>query len=149
MRDLFGRRKAYDEEYKLKDDSEKDSKRVLTGFGLFFHVMSFVGFFMYMVAYQRPVYGHSLAKIDYYIFILDAIPAMVAYLIEAVWAVIKELSKFRVMKLVHVSMASVMFSWVLFQEMFIVALRWNFVSVAVFVLECISLYRYKTYREIE
>ena len=146
---MRSRNKAYDEEYKLTDDSEKDSKRVLTGFGLFFHVLAFVGFFMYMVAYQRPVIGHSLAKIDYYIFLLDTIPAFVAYLIEATWAVIKEQSTFRVIKFVLVTMAATMFSWGLFQEMYIVALRWNVVSIAVFVLECISLYRYKTYREIE
>ena len=140
---------AYDENYNLKDDSEKDTKRVLTGFGLFFQALAFVGFFMYLVAYKRPIIGRSLAKIDYYIVVLDTIPAMIAYLVEATWAVIKEQSKFRVVKFVIVAMSSVMFSWVMFQEMHIVALRWSVVAIVVFVLECISMYRYKTYREIE
>lgn len=146
---MFRRRDAYDEEYKLRDDSEKDSKRMLTGFGIFFQVLAFVAFFMYMTAFDIPIYGRSLARIDYYIFTLETIPALIAYLIEAVWAIIKERNAFRIIKLIVVVICALVFSYVCTRTIFVYAVAWNVLAGILFVVECISFYRYKTYRELE
>lgn len=130
-------------------DYGKRTKQSLVAYGIALELFALLMLIVQFTAPDIGLNGTTLQSLEWLLGIVGSIVGMIFYLIEAVWSIIKECNKFRIIKLVSVIAAAVVLALVGIRETTVCKLVWLTVYLLLGVVEFIAVARYISYKDFE